>query len=158
MVSAAFYYIFQTKRTFSFPKLDGLRKLYENDTVYMKFSLRHGLKSFSWKENKNKTFRPWDPAGATLSRARLLLESAVTNGKNGAAVVSMHTLTLVNISSRPPVSLNTSLFQLWWQRLFIAHLSTVITEIYLSLHPYLQPKLINQPPISSLYYCELVLF
>lgn len=62
--------------------------------------------------------------------------------KNGAAQVGMHTLTLVNISSRPPVS---SLFQLRWQTLFIARLSSVITKIYLSLYPYLHPKLITDP-------------
>lgn len=79
-VSAAYYYIFHTKRT-SFSKIDGLRKRYENDTVYLKFSLRHWLKSISWKEIKNKTFRPWDPVAATLSCARLLLVPAVANGK-----------------------------------------------------------------------------
>lgn len=155
--SVACYWIFLNNKNF-FSKVDGLRKWYENDTVYMKFSLRPWLKSVSWKENKNKTFRPRDPAAAALSCARLLLVSAVTNGKNGAAAVSMHTQTIVNISSRPPVSANTSLFQLRWQKLFIAHLRDVITEIYLSLHPYLQPKLITQPPISSLCDCELVLF
>lgn len=139
---------FPNKKNLFFPKVDGLRKRHENDTVYMKFSLRHWFKSVSWKENKNKTFRPWDLAAATLSCAF----------ENGAAAVSMHNLTLVYISFRPPVSQNASLFQLRWQKLFIAHLSGVIKEIYLSLHPYLQPKLINRPPISSQYSCELVLF
>lgn len=132
------------KEPFFFFKVDDLRKRHENDTVYVKFSLRHWFKSVSWKENKNKTFRPWDLAAATLSCAFISVSS--DQRKNGAAAVSMHSLTLVYKSFRPPVSPNTSLFQLRWQKLFIAHLSGVIKEIYLSLHPYLQPKLINRPP------------
>lgn len=78
--------------------------------------------------------------------------------KNGAAAVGTHTLTSVGISSSQPVSWNTFFSQLWWQMLFIAHFSCVITELYLSLHPYLQSKVIKPAPISRLYHCEQMLF
>ncbi len=71
--------------------------------------------------------------------------------KNGAAAVGTHTLTSLDISSSQPVSLNTFFSKLWWQMLFIAHFGCVITELYLSLYPYLQSRVIKPAPISRLY-------
>lgn len=100
----------------------------------------------SWKENKNKQ---WDPA-ATLSWAGLFMGVRSDQRKNRAAAVGTNTLTSVDISSSLPVSSNTFFSQLWWQMLFIAHFSCVITEVYLSLYPYLQFKVIPHFQSSSL--------
>lgn len=57
--------------------------------------------------------------------------------KNGATAVGTHTLTSVDISSSVQVRSNTFFTQFWWQMLFIAGFDSVISELYLSLYPYL---------------------